>query len=76
MESYRVGNYIVRSLHGYKQSREMVKGSKWLFEVSDFPSESLAVVVMYDGSRDVVSIDDENRITIRGRKYADSHWQH
>ena len=47
----------------------------WLFLVTDLLDEAdsnnaICLVVKFDGSSELVSIDNKNRITIAGRKYA------
>ena len=74
-----VGSWRVRNFHGYHQSSEA--GGRWLFWVSGFGrvvngEHVECSLVRIDGTRETVPIDSGGRITVLGRKYSDSHWQH
>ena len=74
------GNWQIRNFKGYQQSREGNSGL-WKFYVTDFDSstsgqDGYCNVLMNGGIRDTVRIDSKNRITIHGKKYGESHWNH
>lgn len=74
-----VGNWQVRSFHGYHQSREGGVG-QWKFYISTFggpqSGRSYCDVLLFGGGVECVPIDPGDRITILGRKYGRSRWSH
>jgi hypothetical protein len=76
----QVGNYSLRNFKGYRQSREGGKGP-WLFYITGFDGTSSGQagrcsVLLANGSTESVPIDAEDRITILGRKFGRTHWNH
>jgi len=79
-ETRWIGNWQVRNFNGYYQSREGGAGP-WKFYVSGFDStttgqEGSCSLILVGGGREAVPIDANDRITVRGVKYARSHWNH
>ncbi len=75
---YQDGNWHFRNWHGYVQTRE-VGQPNWCFQIYGFGCTECSVLVWHsDGTshRETVPIDEANRITILGRKYGQSHWNH
>jgi len=78
---WRVGNWNCRNWHGYFQSRE-IGARNWRFQVPWFSNDDVTctVYVLDDQGeitgQDGIPIDDQGRITIMGRKYSRSHWDH
>ena len=71
---YFIGNWQVRSFHGFHQSREGGKG-KWQFQISGFNKDT-ANLLLIGGGTETVHIDDFDRITVLGKKYGRSRWNH
>jgi hypothetical protein len=74
-KSHFIGNWEVRSFHGFHQSREGGKG-KWKFQISSF-NKSTANLLLIDGdATEPVYIDDNDRIKVLGKWYGRSNWNH
>lgn len=71
---YFMGNWQVRSFHGFHQSREGGKG-KWRFQISGFNKDT-ANLLLIGGGTETVHIDQFDRITVLGKKYGRSFWNH
>lgn len=75
------GSWECRNWNGYFQSRESGRGN-WCFQVPWFSNDNLTCsVYVIDANsqpqtRDLIPIDQENRITIQGRKYSRDFWHH
>lgn len=69
-----------RDFHGYAQFRESEAGP-WRFYVSGFDSTTTGAagqcaVLLTGGNTEWVPIDEDDRITIAGRKYGRECWDH
>jgi len=75
------GNWQCRNHHGYLQTREEGKGY-WMFEIPWFSNDDVTCTVLGIDCRgelmniDETPIDDQNRITVLGRKWGYRHWRH
>ena len=78
---WHAGAWQCRNHHGYFQSREGGVGP-WCFQVVWFSNDDVSCTVYVLDAKgelvgqDGVPIDDQNRITIRDRKYGDRFWDH
>lgn len=75
-----VGNYQVRNFKGFYQSREGGKGP-WKFHISGFDSTTtgsagFCTLILANGGREVVPIDEKDRISVLGIKYSRENWMH
>lgn len=72
------GNWECRNFHGYFQSREGGEGL-WCFQIHAFGDTDCCVYALDTSGLLIqmrVPIDDQNRITVRGRKYGRNQWAH
>lgn len=72
------GNWECRNFHGYFQSREDGTGP-WQFQIDSFDDTDCWVDTLDASGKmihEAVPIDDQSRITVRGRKYCLDHWAH
>ncbi|MDO3380419.1 hypothetical protein [Geoalkalibacter halelectricus] len=74
-----------RNFHGFRQTREKYPNgshSEWIFYVSTFGGpvidgqDSIANVLMFDGSLRACPIDRKGRILIAGKWWDRRHWDH
>jgi hypothetical protein len=74
--------FRVRNFHGYHQyydtyelgDREV---SRWIFIICGFSFDDLyANMLMFDGSKQYVPINEANEILINGTWYGPEHWHH
>jgi hypothetical protein len=79
-QSTWIGSHQVRNFHGFLQSREGGKGA-WQFQVTGLGPESTGQagwcnVLEIGGDAKRVSIDEQDRICIKGRRYGRARWNH
>lgn len=78
---WQSGNYHHRNHHGFYQYREGPTGN-WRFYVPWFSNDDVTCSVqVFDMNGEIqqrsgVPIDDKGRITLLGRKYGRSFWDH
>ena len=64
---------------GYVQHREVdlttMHRGPWKFHLTGFLARTCSIL-MHDGTHSEIPIDGNNRITVNGRKFSESHWTH
>ncbi|MCZ8254542.1 MAG: hypothetical protein O9327_02520 [Polaromonas sp.] len=69
-----MGNWEVRSFHGFHQSREGGKGD-WKFQISGF-NQNTCNLLLIAGGTEMVEIDQNDRIKVLGQWYGRRFWNH
>jgi hypothetical protein len=72
---YFIGNWQVRSFHGFHQSREGGKGP-WKFQISSFNNSTANLLLIGGDDTEGVVIDHNDRIKVLGQWYGRRFWNH